>query len=71
MSNISAAEAYKIIFTNYPDVVGIKEASEMLGVCCKKVYQLINNGEISIIPCCRTYRIAKIHIIEYLLVKAK
>lgn len=67
MSNISATEAYNIIFTDYPDVVGIKEASKMLGVCSKKVYQLINNGEIPIIPCCKTYRIAKLHIIEYLI----
>lgn len=59
MNDISTAEAYEIIFKDFPDVVGVEEVSKMLGICNKKVYRLIKDGEIPIIPCCRTYKIAK------------
>lgn len=71
MNDISTAEAYEIIFKDFPDVVGVEEVSKMLGICNKKVYRLIKDGEIPIIPCCRTYKIAKLHIIEYMLDKSK
>ena len=60
-------EAYQVLFKDYPDVVGVKEISEMLGICNKKVYKLLRNGEIPVIPCSKVYRVAKLNVIEYLL----
>lgn len=71
MDDTSAVKAYEIIFKDFPDVVGVKEVSKMLNICNKKVYRLIKNGEIPIIPCCKSYKIAKLHIIEYILGKSK
>lgn len=71
MNDISTVEAYEIIFKNFPDVVGVEEVSKMLGICNKKVYRLIKEGDIPIIPCCRSYKMAKLHIIEYMLCKSK
>ena len=31
--NISISEAYELMFRDYPDVINIKELSEMLGIC--------------------------------------
>lgn len=64
---ISLDEAYKIIFTEFPDVVGVPELSKMLGICTKKVYQLLRSGKIKSIPCVKTYKVAKISVIEYML----
>ena len=71
MKNTTTAEAYEIIFKDFPDVVGVEEVGKMLGICNKKVYRLIKDGKIPIIPCCRTYKMAKLHIIEYLLNNSK
>lgn len=71
MNEISTVEAYEIIFKDFPDVVGVEQVSKMLGICNKKVYRLIKDGEIPIIPCCRSYKMAKLHIIEYMLGKSE
>lgn len=60
-------EAYQVLFKDYPDVVGVKEISKMLGICNKKVYKLLKNGEMPVIPCSKVYRVAKLSVIEYLL----
>lgn len=65
--NISLIQAYEIMFTDYPDVVNVKELSKMLGICSRKAYDLIGNGSIPTIPCSKSYKIAKLDIIEYLL----
>ena len=65
--NITLTQAYEIMFTGYPDVVNVKELSKMLGICSKKAYDLIRSGSIPTIPCSKSYKIAKLDIIEYLL----
>ena len=66
-NNITTTEMYSIMFKDYPDVVGVKELSKMLGLCNKKVYELIRSGLIPIIPCGKVYKVAKISVIEYML----
>jgi hypothetical protein len=66
-TEVTIKEAYMLIFKDYPEVIGVKEVSQMLGICSKKVYQLIKNKIIPIISYCKVYRIAKICVIEYLL----
>lgn len=65
--NISIAEAYKIMFRDYPDVVNIKELAEMLGICSKKAYELVRSGTIPVLPCSKCYKIAKLDVIEFML----
>lgn len=65
--NISIAQAYEIMFKDYPDVVNIKELAEMLGICTKKAYELVRLGTIPSLPCCKCYKIAKLDIIGYML----
>ena len=56
----NAIEAYKTIFTDYPDVISTEQAAEMLGhIGRKKVYELIKNGSIRTLPCGKGYKIAK------------
>lgn len=66
MSNKTTMELYSVMFTDFPDVVGVKELSNMLGICDKKVYELIRSGLIPTIPCGKVYKVAKINVIEYL-----
>ncbi len=67
MNDITMTQAYDVMFKNYPDVVGVKELSSMLGICSKKVYELIHSGAISVIPCGKVYKAAKISVIDYIL----
>ena len=66
MNKITLTQAYDLIFKDYPDVVGVKELSDMLGICSKKVYELLRIGKIPSIPCGKKYMVAKINVIEYL-----
>ncbi len=69
--SVELNEAYKIIFTQYPDVVGVKEISKMLKLSNRKVYELLKNGDIEVIPCSSTYKVAKIFVLQYLLNRKK
>lgn len=60
-------QAYQYMFTNYPDVVTVKQLAEMLGICDKRAYELIRNGDIQALPCSKSYKIAKIYVIKYIL----
>ncbi len=59
--------ACKTMFTEYPDVVGIKEICGMLGIGRDKAYQLVNKGELIKIPCSRSIKVPKVSVIEYVL----
>ena len=40
--------AYKLLFTEYPDVVNVEQMCEMLGgICDKTAYKLLRSGEIT------------------------
>ena len=39
--------AYKLLFTDYPDVVNVEQMCEMLGgICDKTAYRLLKSGKI-------------------------
>ena len=39
--------AYKLLFTEYPDVVNVEQMCEMLGgICDKTAYRLLKSGKI-------------------------
>ena len=59
--------AYKLLFTEYPDVVNVEQMCEMLGgICDKTAYRLLKSGEIKSFIAGRHYRIPKLNILEYL-----
>ena len=59
--------AYKLLFTEYPDVVNVEQICEMLGgICDKTAYRLLKSGEIKSFIVGRHYRIPKLNILEYL-----
>jgi len=42
--------AYKLLFTEYPDVVNVEQMCEMLGgICDKTAYRLLKSGKIKIL----------------------
>ena len=60
-------EAYKVMFTEYGDVVTPKELAKMLGIGMKSTYALIQSGVIPKIPCGRAIKVAKLEVIKYVL----
>ena len=60
-------EYYKVMFTEYPDVVNVEQLCEMLGgVSSKSVYRLLKEGAIQSYWIGKRYRIPKVSVIEYL-----
>lgn len=58
---------YKLLFTDYPDVVNIEQMCKMLGgISLKTGYRLLRNKTIKSFVVGRRYRIPKIYILEYL-----
>ena len=52
--------AYKLLFTEYPDVVNVEQMCEMLGgICDKTAYRLLKSGEIKSFIVGRHYRMRK------------
>ena len=56
---------------DYPDVLTVEEASEILGVCTKTVYTMIKKGDLKKQNVGRLFRIPKSYIIAYLGIEKK
>ena len=59
-------ELYNTMFQNYPDVLNITQLSDLLGISTKLTSALLKENKIKYTKIGREYRIAKIHVIEYL-----
>ena len=58
-------EYYKVMFTEYPDVVNVEQLCEMLGgPSSKSVYRLLKEGAIQSYWIGKRYRIPKVSVIE-------
>jgi excisionase family DNA binding protein len=65
--HISKRDAYRVMFTDYPDVVGIKQLCEMLGgISTKTCYKILRSGKIEYLRVGREYRIPKLNVLRYL-----
>ena len=61
-------EAYRAMFTEYPDVVTTEEATKMLNVGRKRIYQLVKKGELhSLDRIAKGFLITKQSIVAYVL----
>ena len=55
---------YQRYFTQYPDVLNVKQLSKILGVCEKTVLRLLIGQEIKSIKIGRIYRVPKLYLLQ-------
>ena len=65
MSNLE--RAYKLMLTEYPDVLSVKQVAEILDCDYKQVYKMIDFGYFYATKPGRRYKIAKYSLIGYLI----
>jgi len=53
-------------FRDYPDVLTVNQASELLGVSTKQVYKLLKQEDIQSIRIGREHKIAKVNLINFI-----
>ena len=63
--------AYRLILTEYPDLLSVEDVVKILGVSRQCVYQMINNGYLFGMKIGKAYKISKIKLIEYLICENK
>jgi len=63
--NISTQEIYKAVFKDYPDVLDVKQVSQLLSVSTKTVYRLLRNGDLDSLKIGREFRIPKVNVMRY------
>lgn len=63
---ISTQDIYRIVFKEYPDVMDVKQVSQLLGVSTKTVYKLIRDGSLSALRVGREFRVPKVAIMKYM-----
>lgn len=71
MTKGKARELYKVMFAEYPDIVGIKDLQKMLGIGRNLAYSLVSGGYIRGITVGNKLRIPKINVIDYVLENKK
>ena len=69
---MSIQDKYKLLFTDYPDVVNAEQMCQMLGgISIKTGYKLLKSGKVKSLIVGRQYRIPKLYILEYLEIAEK
>ena len=64
--NTNSNELCGAVFKNYPDVLDVKQVSQLLGVSTKTVYRLLREGTLNSIKVGREFRIPKVSIMKYM-----
>lgn len=67
MTKAEINELYKLMFTEYPDIVSISDLRKMLNISDRYAYKLINDGYICARKIGHSFRIPKINVINYVL----
>jgi excisionase family DNA binding protein len=65
-SEINVQEIYRAVFREYPDVLDVKQVSEVLSVSAKTVYRLLRDDHISSLKVGREFRIPKVNVMKYI-----
>lgn len=59
---------YRTMFSQYPDVITVKQMCEMIGgISEKTAYRLIHSGKVKHITIGHSIRIPKVFLIDYLM----
>ena len=65
---LSMSDVQKTMFTDYPDVVNVKQLREMLGgIGQREAYRLVTNRIIPSVKSGKGYKIPKVYVIKFLL----
>jgi excisionase family DNA binding protein len=64
--DFSDNDIYSLMFHDYPDVVDVKQLTEMLSVSQKTAYCLLQENKIEHFKIGRIYKIPKIHVLQYI-----
>ena len=56
---------YKLLFTDYPDIVTVRQLQTMLGISRHAAYDLLGEGSIRGLKLGNAYKIPKINVIRY------
>ena len=67
MTKTEMNELYKLMFTDYPDIVNVSQIQSMLGISRHMAYDLIGDGCIPGVKIGNAYRVPKINVISYML----
>ena len=62
---ISTQEKYRATFKDYPDVLDVKQVSQLLAVSTKTVYRLLRSGTLDSLKVGREFRIPKVNVMKY------
>ena len=57
-------DMYDMLFSSFPDVLNVKQISELFGISTKTVYKLIKSGELDCVKIGREFRIPKVTILK-------
>ncbi len=65
---LSMSDVQKTMFTDYPDVVNVKQLREMLGgIGQRAAYRLVTSRTIPSVKSGKGYKIPKVYVIKYLI----
>lgn len=60
-----------LLFADYPDVVDVKQLSQMLNISTKTAYRLLEQKKINHFRIGRDYKIPKVYVVEYMTQETK
>lgn len=60
-------EAYRLMLTEYPDLLSAEQAARILGIDRHQVYRMVDRGELFGIKLAGQYKIAKLRLVEFIL----
>jgi excisionase family DNA binding protein len=63
--NISTQDVFNVVFKDYPDVLDVKQVSQLLSISTKTVYRLLRNGTIDSLKIGREFRVPKVNVMRY------
>lgn len=67
MKKTEIKELYKLMFTDYPDIITISQLQQMLSIGRHAAYDLISDGYISAVKIGKEFKIPKVNVINYIL----
>ena len=59
-------EIYGSVFKEYPDILDVKQVSQLLGVSTKTVYRLLKAETLVSLKVGREFRVPKVNVMKYL-----
>lgn len=67
MESVDIFELYKVVFTDYPEIVSVAEMQSMLGISRHAAYELVHSGAIPAIKFGTSFRIVKFNILKFVI----